>query len=214
MHDEYQTKMNQIQTTMKFLRHIGLCAAGLLFTANLSAQDIQLGDFGNETSFTETSLINNSSFMQAPEPALGSTYRTAIGLRGGETSGLTIKQFVGGASAIEAILGFWHHGLHATVLWERYVNAFGAPGLNWYYGAGGHVALWTDNVYYGYGKRRLDRYDNGNVGLGVDGIIGLEYKIPSVPIALSIDLKPYVEVISNGSIWGSLDPGLGVKVAF
>lgn len=157
--------------------------------------------------------LNYNTFLK-PAPAMGSTYSTAIGLRGGETSGLTIKHFVGANTAIEGILGLWHHGFTATVLLEKHVSAFNVSGLNWYYGGGGHIALQTNNKYYGYGQKRNDQYDNGNIGLGVDGIVGLEYKIPAVPIALSLDLKPYIEVISNGNIYGSLDPGLGIKVAF
>jgi len=42
----------------------------------------------------------------------------------------------------------------------------------------------------------------------------MEYKIPSIPFALSLDVKPYVEVITNGRVWTSLDPGLGIKVTF
>lgn len=158
---------------------------------------------------------NQSNFLTPlPGPAMGSSYSTAIGLRGGETSGLTIKHFFGGSAAIEGIFGFWHHGFTATVLYEQHVSAFGAAGLNWYYGAGGHVAIHTHNTYYGYGHRRNGYYDNDNFGLGVDGIVGLEYKIPQVPIALSIDLKPFIEVISNGNIYGTLDPGIGIKFAF
>lgn len=154
-----------------------------------------------------------NSFLK-PAPAMGSSYNTAIGLRGGETSGLTIKHFIGGSTAIEGIIGLWHHGINITLLFEKHASAFGVDGLNWYYGGGGHIAIQTNSHYYGYGHRRHDRYEKGNIGLGIDGIVGLEFKIPAVPIALSLDIKPYIEVISNGKIWGSLDPGLGIKVAF
>ena len=189
---------------MKTLKTALLLTAGLFLSTATFAQDRQLNDFTKSTS-----LLTNP-----PAPALGSSYSTAIGLRGGETSGLTIKHFIGGQTAIEGILGFWHHGLHATVLIEYYANAFGASGLNWYYGGGGHFAIDGGRSYYGYGQKRKDYYDDGNFGLGVDGIVGLEYKITNIPIAISLDLKPYVEVISNGRIWGSIDPGLGVKFAF
>ncbi len=191
---------------MRFTKQLLTGAIALAFSTTVSAQQTA------QSNFTST---NNTtpSFFKAP-PALGNTYSTAIGLRGGETSGLTIKHFVGSSTAIEGILGLWNSGFHATVLLEKHVNAFGIESLNWYYGGGGHFAIDNGNKYYGYGRRRGDFYTNGSFGLGVDGIIGLEFKIPQVPIALSLDLKPYIEVISNGNIWGSLDPGLGVKVAF
>ena len=144
-----------------------------------------------------------------------SNYSTAIGFRGGETSGLTIKHFMGNQNALEGIVGLWYHGFSATLLYERHSQAFNASGLNWYYGLGGHGTVYSSHRYYRYhGRHRHDHYHAGSVGVGVDGIFGLEDKIPKAPIALSIDVKPYVEVISSGGIWTSLDPGVGIKVTF
>lgn len=140
-------------------------------------------------------------------------YNTAIGLRMGGTSGLTIKQFVGGNSALEGILGVWHHGLSATLLYENHAGT-GLSGLNWYYGAGGHAAFNTGHTLHYYGHERYDHFRDGEVGLGIDGIIGLEYKIPPIPLAISLDMKPFVEFTSGGHVWMSLDPALGVKLAF
>lgn len=143
-----------------------------------------------------------------------SSYKTAIGLRAGETSGLTIKQFIGGRHALEGIAGVWYHGLSATLLYEHYSPAFDLAGLNWYYGIGGHFSAQSSRSYFYSRYDRFDRYDSGSFGLGVDGIFGLEYKILNAPIAMSLDLKPYVEITSNGGVWLSLDPGIGFKVAF
>jgi hypothetical protein len=143
-------------------------------------------------------------------------YSTAIGLRAGETSGLTVKEFISGPAALEGILGVWHRGFSATLLYERYAPVLIGEGFSWYYGAGGHVAFETYRRGYGwydYGQRRFYYRDDG-VGLGIDGVIGLEYKIPSAPVAFSLDMKPFLEFNTNGGAWVSLDPGLGVKVAF
>lgn len=144
-------------------------------------------------------------------------YKTAIGLRGGETSGLTIKQKIGGTTAIEGIIGFQGHGLSLTALFEKYQGT-GVEGLNWYYGGGAHATFfryyysrrhyWRDEYYYSR------YYYNGGFGIGIDGVLGIEYKIPKAPIALSVDLKPYVEINNRGYLWTSLDPGIGIKVAF
>lgn len=144
-----------------------------------------------------------------------SSYTTAVGLRAGTTSGLTIKHFTGNSTAVEGILGFWESGLSATVLAERYVTAFDVQGLNWYYGVGGHAALYGANTNNrGWGDGRGDLPDDSALGLGVDGILGLEYKIKPIPFAVSLDLKPFAEVTTTGSYWIALDPGLGVKVTF
>jgi len=142
-------------------------------------------------------------------------YNTAIGLRLGETSGLTIKTAVADAAMLEGIVGIWNRGLSATLLYEIYAPAF-ASGLSWYYGGGGHVALVTHRSgysWYDYGQRRF-YYNDGGAGIGIDGVAGLEYKIPKAPIAFSLDLKPFLEFNTRGGAWVSLDPGLGMRVAF
>lgn len=141
-------------------------------------------------------------------------YNTAIGLRAGETSGLTIKGFVANDAALEGIIGVWNHGFSATLLYEIHAPAFNANGLNWYFGAGGHVAFVAGHYdWYRYGQRRYHYYDDG-MGIGVDGVVGLEYKISRAPIAFSLDLKPFIEFNTRGGSWVSFDPGLGIKVAF
>lgn len=137
---------------------------------------------------------------------------TAIGVRGIGTSGLTIKHFTSSSTALEGILGFGPDAFSLTLLRERYANAFNERGLNWYYGIGGHLAVQTDWVYYD-GIRGYRR-EKGDVGIGIDGIFGIEYKINEVPIALSLDFKPFVEVTTNGDVYPALDPGLGIKFTF
>ncbi len=139
-----------------------------------------------------------------------STYQTAIGLRAGETSGLTLKQFFSTSGAFEGIVGLWNNGMSATFLLETYAPAFNVHGLNWYYGGGGHAAFET-RYYYFEGRR----YNHaGGIGLGLDGIIGIEYKILPIPFAISLDLKPYVEVNTDGRFYLGPDPGIGLKFAF
>ena len=154
--------------------------------------------------------------QEIKEPAVNSSsYKTAIGLRAGETSGLTIKQFVGSRTAVEGIVGVWHHGFSATVLVEGYSSAFAVSGLNWYYGAGGHFSAQTGHhIYHRHGRHYHDYYERGVWGLGADLIFGIEYKIPDTPIAMSLDVKPYLEIMSNSYFRGSIDPGLGLKVVF
>jgi len=141
-------------------------------------------------------------------------YKLAVGLRAGETSGLTIKQIIGNSKALEGIVGVWYQGMSFTLLFEKYEPAFEVSGLNWYYGAGAHAAIDMNYTFRNYWGDRYYHYHSGGVGLGVDGIIGLEYKIPPIPIAISIDVKPFLEVNTLGGAWLSLDPGLGIKITF
>lgn len=176
---------------MKMIKAITLVSAAFLLSGSVKAQ------------------------FSAGFPASGSTYKTAVGLRAGETSGLTIKHFTGESSALEFIIGVWPYGFSGTALFEKHTNA-GVEGLNWYYGGGTHAAVQSGRIYYAYSDRRYDYYyrTGSDLGLGVDGIVGVEYKIKPIPFAVSLDLKPFVEVNTVGAAFIGLDPGLGVKVAF
>lgn len=140
------------------------------------------------------------------------TYNHALGLRAGGTSGITYKHFISSSSAIEGILGFWYNGISLTGLYEGYAPT-GLQGLKWYYGGGAHVATYSR---YDYVRENRYWYRNHTSGyaIGIDGIVGLEYKIPPIPVAISFDLKPTFEI--GGSGYGAmfLDPGFGLKFLF
>jgi len=144
------------------------------------------------------------------------SYNNAIGIRVGETSGLTFKHYFASSNAVEGIVSFWPNSLGITGLYEQYVST-NITGLNWYFGGGGHINMgymrsmdraYSESRYYAY------RYTYPGVGIGVDGIAGIEYKIPKIPIAFSFDLKPFVEINNSPDIFIALDPGFGAKFTF
>lgn len=123
-------------------------------------------------------------------------YNTGIGLRGGFSSGITLKHVMSDNNAIEGILATQHKGLLITLLYERHVSAFDVPGLFWYYGAGGHLGMYDENDPPGY-------LDNTYVLLGINGVVGLDYKIEEIPINISLDLMPRMHVVGyTGLRWG------------
>ncbi len=139
-------------------------------------------------------------------------YKTAIGFRGGYASGLTLKHFKSSNVALEGLLQFRYSGFIVTGLYEVHGNAFSTAGLNWYYGGGAHVGFFNDRYY-----DRFNRYNNGDsyVEVGIDGILGLEYKIPSIPINLSLDYKPAISLIGGfGFIGDGLTAGLFLLLHF
>jgi hypothetical protein len=51
----------------------------------------------------------------------------------------------------------------------------------------------------------------GGAFFGVDGVLGLDYKISGAPIDLSLDIQPEVSIPDGGfDIWG----GLGIRFTF
>ena len=149
-------------------------------------------------------------------------YKTGIGLRLGYEAGLTVKHFIGN-NAIEGILsrGWGYGGFRLTGLYEFQKPITSTEGLSWYIGFGAHIGAYNGN-YYGYsaynggyydkhGNWHPDGYRRSYMVLGVDGILGLEYVFPDAPLSLSLDIKPYVDLIGYGSHF--IDGALSVRYA-
>jgi hypothetical protein len=167
--------------------------------------------------FFVVAFIIISIFTSNAQSLNSGSYNTAIGLRGGGTSGLTIKHFTNSNTAIEGIVSFWRRSFGLTGLFEKHAGAFGVNGMRWYYGAGAHIYTTArDDSYYkdrSYNPHYY-RYEDGGFGFGIDGIVGLEYKIVPIPFAISLDLKPAIDITSGGNVYSYLDPGLGIKFTF
>ena len=137
-------------------------------------------------------------------------YTTAVGLRLGGTTGIDGKFFTRKDKAIEAIIGSFGNGISFTALVEKYSPVYNATGLYVYYGGGGHLAFYNGRSDYYFGREVYHRHND--VGVAINGIVGLEYRMPdNIPISFSIDLKPFVELGTGGYVSFAPDPSFGVK---
>jgi hypothetical protein len=145
-------------------------------------------------------------------PVFRTPYQTALGIRVGGTSGADVKHFFRPATAVEGIVGAFGDGFSITGLVEKNAQAFDVVGLNWYYGGGAHVSFYNGHPYYNIGGRDIRYRDSHDVGIGIDGIIGMEYILPdNIPVAFSLDLKPFIEIDSDGDVGVAPDLALGIK---
>lgn len=113
---------------------------------------------------------------------MGRNYQTALGVKFYPSS-LSLKHFVNKNHAVEGLGYFWEYGTRITGLYEIHHDIAGAPGLKWYIGPGAHIGFWN--------TKWKDRYArNSGAYFGVDGVLGLDYKINKAPINLSIDWQP------------------------
>ncbi|MGC4022887.1 MAG: hypothetical protein QM734_13540 [Cyclobacteriaceae bacterium] len=144
---------------------------------------------------------------------LHAQYNTALGIRMGGTTGIDGKFFTRQSKAVEAIVGWFGNGSSVTVLFEKYSPVYNARGLYVYYGGGPHVAFYDGgNRHAKYFGRDIDYRRSNDFGMGIDGIIGFEYRMPDgIPISFSLDLKPFVELGSSGYIGFAPDPSIGIK---
>jgi len=129
---------------------------------------------------------------------LSNKYKTSIGLKF-YPEAITIKHFYKNDRAIEGLVYFWSYGIRLTGLYEIHKNFRNPVGLKWYYGPGAHIGYWNQNWEDEYPDR------SNRINVGVDGVIGLDYKINKVPINLSLDWQPSLNLIGYSyfeSGWG------------
>lgn len=120
-------------------------------------------------------------------------YHTAAGLRLGKNNyGLTVQQKIFEKTTLEGLGLVGSREVSATVLAERHFGILG-PSLNYYFGAGGHL-----------GRNK----DTGGFG-GFDALAGVEYKVAFVPIVLSLDFKPTLEI--NSDDWARFPTAFSIR---
>jgi hypothetical protein len=139
-------------------------------------------------------LIAASAFSFSVKAQEG--YGNALGVRLGSSvpaikNGVTFKHFFGN-NAVEAILSFGD-GTALCGLYEIH-KPLGVPNLQWLIGFGGYAGL-----------------NNKTNNLGGAGIIGLDYKFPAMPLNLTLDWKPELNLVSKIAFESS---GVGFSARF
>jgi len=130
--------------------------------------------------------VNNAS-------AIGTDYKTALGIRLSNnapivSNAITLKHFVKDNTAVEGYFSFGDP-LSLGAMLELY-KPLSTPGLRWYYGGGAYLGF---GKTYDVNKAR----DVNTTYFGAQGVVGLDYKFENVPINLSLDWKPELNLVSN-----------------
>jgi hypothetical protein len=150
--------------------------------------------------FAAIILIASATANAQSKSATGSDYTTALGVKVWDGGGISLKHFFTEKHAGELIAYFWSHGIRFTGLYEIHGDIEGAAGLKWYIGPGAHVGFY--NTKYG---------DGGFIGL--DGVLGLDYKFSGAPINVSLDWQPSFEFGNSRGFVGTWG-GLGIRYTF
>jgi hypothetical protein len=137
----------------------------------------------------------------------GQDYKTSLGLRAGVPWGVTVKHFFSKANAVEGILASRWQGFVVTALLENEHWTGAYPGFNWFWGAGAHVGFWDAG-----NNPNLNSSYTGSV-IGLDGILGLEYTFDEIPLNLSLDILPTVNLIGSTG-WGGINGALSIRYVF
>ena len=119
-------------------------------------------------------------------------YKNAIGGRFGTANGISFKTALKKNAMLELIGNFRSNSnfnyFQVTGLYEVYNPINGAEGLNWFYGGGATI-----------GSVKAKGFD-GDVYLGANGVLGLDYKFKDAPINLSLDWIPTLQLTPSACL--------------
>lgn len=122
-----------------------------------------------------------------------SGYKTALGVRLSSSNAMvsnsvSVKHFLNDKMAVEGLLSFGDP-LAIGALLEIH-KPMSASGLSWYYGGGGYISfLKTVNTN--------TQKTNTDPNFGAQGVIGLDYKFNNIPLNISLDWKPELNIVSD-----------------
>lgn len=135
-------------------------------------------------------------------PFIGNSqdYWHAVGVRGGLSSGFSYKKFLDEENAFEGILSF-KRGVNVILLKEIHQPKYNQYSENIFifHGFGGHFGFLNDdyaNEEIKIFKTNLRRGPSVPV-IGLDAILGAEYRFETVPIVFGLEYKPYFDIFAK-----------------
>lgn len=148
-------------------------------------------------------------------------YDRSAGVRLGGSSGLTFKKFIVNEQAFEAIVSNRKKGIQLTLMYLMHqpMRVSFNENFYFYYGVGGHIGSekhgGIDKVLSNTDPTAFDYVHKSYLTMGFDGMIGIEYRMLSVPITLSLDLKPYLNYVGLRKVTGDFwDASIAIKYVF
>ncbi|UIR54542.1 hypothetical protein LZQ00_09680 [Sphingobacterium sp. SRCM116780] len=132
--------------------------------------------------------------LGAQEAKAQTPYKSALGIvfdgSDGANVGIQYKTALTGTTAAQFQAAFGDQWLSLGADWQYEKALRGAEGLAWYVGVGAQVGFIT-----------ADHVDNKTF-IGLRPQVGLEYKIPTIPIGLHLDYKPYLGLNNDSGFNG------------
>ena len=136
-------------------------------------------------------LLTASTFIS--NRASAQEYKTALGVRlsssaAAVNNSISIKHFINEKAAIEGLFSFGDPLAFGALL--ELHKPFPSSGLKYYYGGGAYLSfIKTFNPN--------KQINETNASFGAQGVIGLDYKFINVPLNISLDWKPELNLVSD-----------------
>lgn len=149
------------------------------------------------------SLMTVSALAAGLNEAKAQTpFKSALGIvfdgSDGANVGIQYKTALTGTSAAQFQAAFGDNWISLGGDWQYEKAIQGAEGLSWYAGVGAQLGFLTS------------KHIDDKVFIGVRPQVGLEFKIPTLPLGLHLDYKPYLG-LNNGSGFNGDGFTFGVK---
>ncbi len=151
-------------------------------------------------------------------PVIGQQYQSQAGFRTGLTNGIFYQFHLARGNAetgMNVMLSFRNQGVQLTALKVFYEMSVSEISDNLFlvWGYGGHAGFYVANRLrylnedYYFGNERFIPL------VGIDGYGGIEYRFREIPLAISLNLKPYAEITLPAFV--NLIPGdLGISFSY
>jgi len=138
------------------------------------------------------------AFIILSSPSFSQEFKQAVGIRIGYTGGIDYRIFSDELNSYRFLIGSRERGLiaHAIKEWHGFDLFPSTDQLSFVYGGGVHMGYerW-DQQYYNY---NYSYYVTHTAFIaGIDGLAGLEYLFPKVPISLGFEVKPYFDLFGR-----------------
>ncbi|HQU56434.1 MAG: hypothetical protein R2796_10805 [Chitinophagaceae bacterium] len=121
------------------------------------------------------------------------SYKTGLGVRlssaaASVNNSISIKHFINQKLAIEGLFSFGDP-IAFGALAELH-KPLSSEGLSYYYGGGGYLSFVKT-----FDAEKQTSSTNPNIG--AQGVIGLDYKFVNIPLNISLDWKPELNIVSD-----------------
>lgn len=122
-------------------------------------------------------------------PSNAQLYKTGLGVRLSNNdpainNSVSFKYFINEKAALEGLFTFSEKPALGA-LFELHNPIQSTEGLQWFYGGGAYIGFESNKDV---ANRQL---------MGAQGIVGLDYKFKNLPLNLTLDWKPELNIIDN-----------------
>lgn len=129
--------------------------------------------------------------LPVPAPKEQKPYKAAVGIRLSSSpavvnNSISFRYFFKENQAIEALVSLGDP-IAFGALYQIH-NPLAVEGLNWFYGGGAYLGF---EKYYHTTKNK----DVTEPNVGAQGVVGLDYKFTGIPLNISLDWKPELNLV-------------------